>query len=107
MSSPNVRDTDALSQSNQKILGAGQCLPAVTLKDGARVQTGTVATMLHNIGQRGKVERALQLAIPTLFKFGLFDLFAPADWASATHPGRALVGRLAAAYAPGLACSAR
>lgn len=97
-------ETDALSQINQKILDAGQSLPAVTLKDGTRVQTGTVATVLHNIGlynagQRGEVERELALAIPTLFKVGLFDLFPPADWASAGNPGRALVGELAAAYA--------
>ena len=47
-------------------------LPAVTLKDGSRVQTGTVATMLYNIalynaGERGAVEEELKMAIPTLF----------------------------------------
>lgn len=44
------------------------------------MQTGTVATMLHNIqlynsGERGAIEDELILAIPTLFKVGLFDLF--------------------------------
>ncbi|MDX5371120.1 MAG: hypothetical protein LPK18_01610 [Pseudomonadaceae bacterium] len=38
-----------LARINGKILAAGEQLPAVTLHDGSRVQTGTVATMLHNI----------------------------------------------------------
>ena len=105
MSSPHIDDGNRpLSQINQKILAHGESLPAVTLKDGSRVQTGTVATVLHNIGrynagERGKVEQELALAIPTLFKVGLFDLFAPEEWASTENPGRALVGELAASYA--------
>ncbi len=112
MNRPTVSDTSPLSQVNQKIVQAGESLPAVTLKDGTRVQTGTVATVLHNIGlynagERGEVERELALAIPTLFKVGLFDLFPPTEWASASNAGRSLVGKLAAehaaAHAAGLA----
>ena len=89
-----------LAAVNAKIVAPGETLPAVRLKDGSTVQTGTVATMLHNIslynaGQRGTVERELELAIPTLFKVGLFDLFAPREWARGRNPGRAFVGRLA------------
>ena len=99
-----IAQTDALRQVNQKIAEDGQTLPAVTLKDGTRVQTGTVATVLCNIGlynqgERGAVERELEMAIPTLFKVGLFDLFPPAQWASPDNPGRSLVGQLAADYA--------
>ena len=55
------------------------------LKDGSQVQTGTVATMLHNIelynaGQRGQIEEELKIAIPTLVKVGLFDLFEVDEW---------------------------
>lgn len=85
---------------NAKIVADGQHLPAVQLKDGSVVQTGTVATMLQNIaaynaGARGQVERELELAVPTLFKVGLFALFTPQEWVQGTNPGRALVGRLA------------
>lgn len=41
--------TNELSNINQKVVQEGEVLPQVTLKDGSRVQTGTVATMLHNI----------------------------------------------------------
>lgn len=102
--SASPEHTAELRSVNTKILAEGESLPTVALKDGSQVQTGTVATMLMNIrlyneGARGQVERELELALPTLFKVGLFDLFAPDDWiATASNPGRALVGRLAKAY---------
>lgn len=89
-----------LKYINQKILAQGESLPTVILKDGSPVQTGTVATMLHNIrlydeGSRGSVERELELAIPTLIKVGLFDLFTPEEWIQGSSPGRRFVGQLA------------
>ncbi|HYB41120.1 MAG TPA: hypothetical protein VEL75_05085 [Candidatus Methylomirabilis sp.] len=97
MSEPTPENTEQLRSINQKILAAGESLPAVRLKDGTRVQTGTVATMLHNIvlynsGARGEVERELELAVPTLVKLGLFDLFSPEEWTSGANPGRRFVG---------------
>ncbi|KOA13631.1 hypothetical protein CTY75_20590, partial [Acinetobacter baumannii] len=44
-----VAGLDQLSVINQKVVGEGEVLPQVVLKDGSQVQTGTVATMLHNI----------------------------------------------------------
>ena len=72
-------ETDELSESKQKVVQEGEALPQVRLRDGSHVQTGTVATMIHNIhlynmGVRGDVEDELALAIPTLVKVGLFDL---------------------------------
>ena len=92
--------TEALASVNAKIVAPGATLPAVELKDGSRVQTGTVATMLHNVraydrGERGDVERELELCVPTLFKVGLFDLFPPEEWISGTSPGRRFVGEAA------------
>ena len=79
-----VAGLDQLSVINQKVVGEGEVLPQVVLKDGSQVQTGTVATMLHNIelynaGQRGQIEEELKIAIPTLVKVGLFDLFNLVD----------------------------
>lgn len=95
-----------LAAINHKIVAAGEVLPAVTLKDGSRVQTGTVATLLHNItlynaGECGRVETELAAAIPTLFKVGLFDLFPPAEWIAGDNPGRRHVGELALAHRDG------
>lgn len=79
-------------------------LTARSLRDGSRVQTGTVATMLHNIdlynqGERGEVERELELAVPTLCRIGLFQLFSPEEWsASDDNPGRRFVGLKAREY---------
>lgn len=92
-----------LAAINQRIVAEGEVLPEVTLKDGSRVQTGTVATLLHNItrynaGERGTVEEELAAAIPTLFKVGLFDLFPPDEWLAGGNPGRRRVGELARAY---------
>ena len=108
MTSTTAPATDALhvaelSRVNQKITDGAAALPAVTLKDGSRVQTGTVATMLYNIalynaGERGAVEEELKMAIPTLFKVGLFELFAPQQWIDGDNPGRSFVGLHARAY---------
>ena len=92
-----------LAQANQKVVAEGEYLPEVQLKDGSRVQTGTVATMLVNIqrynaGERGGVEQELQLAIPTLVKVGLFDLFQVDEWISGSNLGRHYVGLCAQAY---------
>ncbi|UCP00951.1 hypothetical protein LF844_14540 [Metapseudomonas lalkuanensis] len=92
-----------LARVNGRILAAGEHLPAVTLKDGSRVQTGTVAAMLQNVrryndGERGEVERELELAVPTLVKVGLFELFSPQEWAAGDNPGRRFVGLKARQY---------
>ncbi|MET3133046.1 hypothetical protein AAKU55_003328 [Oxalobacteraceae bacterium GrIS 1.11] len=92
-----------LAAVNQKILAAGESLPAITLKDGSTVQTGTVATMLHNValynrGARGEVERQLELSIATLIKVGLFALFSPEEWIQGDNEGRRFVGIKARAY---------
>nr|WP_314367536.1 hypothetical protein [uncultured Acinetobacter sp.] len=92
--------TKELAEINQKVVQDGEVLPQVKLKDGSRVQTGTVATMLHNInlynaGVRGAVEEELILAIPTLFKVGMFDLFSADEWINGTNAGRRFVGEQA------------
>ncbi|NNP70634.1 hypothetical protein [Acinetobacter sp. Ac_5812] len=95
-----ITGTQQLSEINQKVLQEGEVLPQVTLKDGSRVQTGTVATMLHNInlynaGVRGVVEEELILAVPTLFKVGMFDLFSVEEWINGNNAGRKFVGEKA------------
>ncbi|WP_435106326.1 DUF7709 family protein [Arhodomonas sp. AD133] len=75
----------------------------MALKDGSKVQTGTVATMLHNLrrynhGERGAVEEELEAAIPTLVKIGLFDLFSPREWIEGDNAGRQFVGHRARVY---------
>ena len=75
-------------------------MPNVELKDGTRVQTGTVATMLKNIslyneGQRGEVEQLLEECVPTLIQVGLFDLFSPEEWIKTSNPGRQFIGKKA------------
>lgn len=101
MSTPSL--SPDLAAINHRIVADGEVLPAVTLKDGSRVQTGTVAALLHNItrynaGEGDAVERELAAAIPTLFKVGLFDLFPPAEWIAGGNPGRRHVGELARAH---------
>lgn len=96
-------NTEQLGEINQKIIAPGESLPAVRLKDGSTVQTGTVATMLHNVslynaGARGEVERELELAVPTLIKVGLFALFTPEEWINGTNAGRRYVGQKAREY---------
>ncbi|MBC9229747.1 hypothetical protein HI850_010440 [bacterium SPL81] len=95
-----IMGTNELSNINQKVVQEGEILPQVTLKDGSRIQTGTVATMLHNIdlynaGVRGSVENELSVAIPTLFKVGLFDLFSVEEWINGNNAGRKFVGEKA------------
>lgn len=92
-----TKDTPLLSEINKKIIAEGEQLPLVQLKDGAFVQTGTVATMLHNIklynsGERATVEQELLASIPTLIKVGLFDLFDTEEWIRGDNPGRKFVG---------------
>ena len=92
-----------LKKINNKIVAEGEDLPSVQLKDGSMVQTGTVATMLHNVklyneGHRGTIEKELLAAIPTLIKVGLFDLFSTADWINGDNAGRRFVGEAAQKY---------
>ncbi|MGO3768068.1 MAG: DUF7709 family protein, partial [Vreelandella alkaliphila] len=99
----SVEHTEQLAAVNQKVVGGGEVLPSVHLKDGSKVQTGTVATMLYNInlynaGERGQVEKELELAVPTLVKVGLFDLFPIEDWIAGDNPGRRFVGECAKTY---------
>ena len=101
--SDTIESISVLGKINQKILADGESLPAVTLQDGSRVQTGTVATMLHNIelynsGERGPVEEELRLAVPTVVKVGLFDLFSPEEWIDGANAGRRFVGEIALEY---------
>jgi hypothetical protein len=103
MANPHPASPDALHVAelglvNQKITDGSHSLPAVTLKDGSTVQTGTVATALYNAGERGAVEQELELAIPTLFKVGLFELFPPQAWIDGDNPGRSFVGLHAQAF---------
>jgi hypothetical protein len=96
----SIEHTELLNGINNKIVSDGETLPQVKLKDGSKVQTGTVATMLHNIrlyneGQRGAIEQELIMAIPTLFKVGMFDLFSPKEWMVGNNPGRQFVGEYA------------
>jgi len=89
-----------LKTINTKIVAEGEDLPVVQLKDGTYLQTGTVATMLHNVklynsGERGEVEQALTAAIPTLIKVGMFDLFPPEEWINSNNAGRKFVGEAA------------
>ncbi len=95
--------TEQLEAINSKVLAPGEVLPLVQLRDGQKVQTGTVATMLHNVarynaGERGALEGELAAAVPTLFAVGLFDLFPAEEWIAGGNPGRRLVGELALAY---------
>ena len=96
-------NTAKLAEVNRKIVAEGEHLPVVKLKDGSNVQTGTVATMLENVrrynaGERGDVERELELSVPTLIKVGLLDLFEPEEWIHGDNPGRRFVGEKAREY---------
>lgn len=103
MSEQSPENTAQLGTINQKILADGETVPAVVLKDGSRVQTGTVAAMLRNValynaGARGDVEAELEAAVPTLIKVGLFELFTLDEWISGSNPGRRFVGESAKRY---------
>ena len=88
----------------------GAALPAIQLKDGSTVQTGTVAAMLKNIERFNAGEcnvddearRELERCVPVLLRVGLFQLFAPDEWIRSNgehdNPGRRFVGELAKAY---------
>lgn len=96
-------NTELLAAINLKVVSEGQVLPSVYLKDGTKVQTGTVAAMLYNInlynaGERGQVENELKIAVPTLVKVGLFDLFSVDEWILGLNPGRRFVGECAKEY---------
>lgn len=96
---------DSLQAINNKTLGtAANAFPVVTLPSGEKVPTGTVGALLVNIkaydvaGDRATqdaLEQAIRAAVPVLRKVGMFDLFAPDEWASATSKGRSLVGAIA------------
>ena len=95
-----MMNNKTLATINQKILADGESLPAVTLRDGTRVQTGTFATLMHNIdlynnGERGDIENEMQLAVETLARIGLFSLFTPDEWMNTSNQGRHFVGSLA------------
>ena len=49
MSSQDESNLAALSEINNKFVTQGQTLPAVTLPDGSKIQTGTVGALLMNI----------------------------------------------------------
>ena len=54
--------------------------------------------LLYNAGERGEVERELELAIPTLVQVGLFELFDVDEWIVGHNPDRSYVGALAKRY---------
>lgn len=100
MESDTPENTASLGAINRKLVAEGEKLPVVKLKDGSNVQTGTVAAMLHNVslynaGARGEIERELEMAVPTLVKVGLLDLFTPDEWIDGNNPGRRFVGEKA------------
>ena len=95
--------TNKLAAINERTLAQGEHFPEVELADGTKVRTGTVAGVITNIdrynrGERGEIEQELALAIPTLLKAGLFDVFPPEDWITGNNEGRAFVGRQARTY---------
>lgn len=90
-----------LAQVNQKILAQGEVLPGVTLKDGSRVQTGTVAAMVMNVElfNRGEdVGDELEAAVPTLVNAGLFRLFSPEEWFAGDNRARHFLAKKALEY---------
>lgn len=98
-----IENNEQLACVNLKVVKDGEVLPSVILKDGTHVQTGTVATMLHNValynrGERGQVEEEIRLAVPTLIKVGLFELFSVNEWIEGENPGRRFVGKCAKDY---------
>ena len=60
-----------LNKAANQLAAEGQQFPVVTLKDGSKVQTGTLGSMLSNIsrynaGEKGdEVVEELRAAIPT------------------------------------------
>lgn len=102
--------TEALAAINRSAIAPGETLPVVTLADGTRVQTGTVATLLRTIADYDAavaagveavaletLESRLAAAVPTLLHIGLFGLFPPSEWQAGASAGRRWVGDVAAA----------
>ena len=93
-----MADQQQLGNVNNQLVAQGQSFPEVTLKDGSRVQTGTVAALLNNIKRFNagvkEAEQDIRVAVPTVAQVGLFDLFPPEEWKSVSNPGRSLVGKL-------------
>lgn len=46
----------------------------------------------------GEVEEQLKIAVPTLIKVGLFELFSVDEWINGQNPGRSFVGLCAKEY---------
>lgn len=95
----SASDAKPLAQINQKILAPGETLPLVQLNDGSTVQTGTFATLIHNIKLYDKKPDAalaaeIQAALPTLAKIGLFELFPAECWQARASAGQRLVAEL-------------
>lgn len=99
MSEGAPENIEQLGSINKKIVAEGEELPAVTLKDGRKVQTGMLRNVaLYNAGERGEVEEQLKIAVPTLVKVGLFELFSVDEWINGQSPGRSFVGLCAKEY---------
>jgi hypothetical protein len=94
-----------LASINSATLGTS--MPVVTLPDGTKAQTGTIAALLINIRsyneahakgdaiQMNELEEKMKLALPLLKRVGFFDLFTPDEWMAGTNEGRKLVGKIA------------
>lgn len=112
--STTATNIEAVARQNQKLGN----FPTVTLKDGSKVPTGTVATLLYNIrlydalkakatsskedeAEMRKLEGEMEAAIPILGEAGMWDLFQPHEWiaegTSGVSEGRRFVGRRALA----------
>jgi hypothetical protein len=82
-------------------------MPVVTLPNGSKAQTSTIAALLINIRSyneahaKGNESTMTELAdkmkmtIPLLKRVGFFDLFTPDEWIAGSNEGRKVVGRLA------------
>ena len=82
-----------LQEINNQLVAKGQSFPQVTLADGAKVQTGSMAGLIssikrYNEGERGEVEDAIRLTLPTLVKLCLSNVYLvsirPAAFESST-----------------------
>lgn len=80
--------------------------PARTRCHDSVMQADPLAVLLlnierYNLGERGDVEQQLALAVPTLVKIGLFNVFSPSEWIRTDNAGRRLVGLFAEQYLAG------
>ncbi|KAF2168359.1 hypothetical protein M409DRAFT_21111 [Zasmidium cellare ATCC 36951] len=105
------QEIEALHDINKRLLkDQSSSLPAITLADGTKIQTGTVGALIQNIklydrvcaGEeiegltKDQLEQFLTTPIPTLHKSGLLDIFPPDEWiAGGSSEGRKFVGRKA------------